>query len=98
MKTFFHLGWLKTAQPSKKSFKSQACFELFSEYFQRIQKFSSVETAPSLDPSFRNKTKTAFLILCDFKKGSKTFSSEGLSVQLDKIFQGGFKSLHIGIG
>lgn len=98
MKTLFHLGWLKTAQSSKKSFKSQACRELFSEYLERIQKFSQAEIAGALTSEFRNQNKGSFLILCDFKKGSKTLSSVELSYQLDKILQGGFKSLHVAIG
>ncbi len=98
MKTYFHLGWLKTAQFSKKPFKSRACLELFSEYLERIQKFSSAEILPALTSEFRNQNRNAFLILCDFKKGSRTFSSEELAVQADKVLQGPFKSLHIAVG
>lgn len=98
MKTFFHLGWIQNAKSSKKSFKSQPAQELFAEYLQRIQKFTPAEISSSLNADFRPQNPGAFLILCDFNKGSRALNSDELASQLDKILQGGYKSLNIAIG
>lgn len=98
MKTFFHLGWIANAKSSRKAFKSQPAHELFSEYLERISKFVPSEPAAALTSNFRKNNPQGFLILCDFHKGSRMFSSEELAAQLDKVLQGGFKSLNVAIG
>lgn len=98
MKVFFHLGWQESSKSSKKSFKSQPALELFSEYLERIRKFTPAEAASALTPDFRKQNPQAFLLLCDFHKGSRMLSSEELAAQADKVLQGGYKSMNIAIG
>ncbi len=96
MKIIFHQGWLSGAS-ARKSFKSSACAELFTDYLDRIRKFTACETAPAYDFSAKMQPGETVWV-CDFHPKSRMLKSEELADKIDTTAQNGTRILRIVIG
>jgi 23S rRNA (pseudouridine1915-N3)-methyltransferase len=78
----------------RQDFKSSAAFELFSDYLERVSHYTPVSSG-ALD---RERPAGSRLWLCDLSPKAKSFTSEGLAREIEKMRDGGVRELRIGIG
>ncbi len=95
MKIHFRLGWAR-GPLVRKHYKSASCYELFSEYRERISRFTSC-VASGVDPAKKGEGKTK-VWFCHSSKDSKMFSSEALAREIEKLNLSGARELEIVVG
>ena len=96
MKITFYLGWAK-GNISKKAFKSEEAFQMFSDYFSRLGHFTSCQVTGAADPRKIASGGTK-LWVCSSSKNGKHASSEEVAAQLKKLLDAGTKELCIAVG
>ena len=79
-----------------RDFKNEAAHALFQDYVKRITHFTECGASGLDDKTV--KKQGAKLWLCDFYTGAKTFTSETLAREIEKLRDGGVRELNIGIG
>ncbi len=94
MRIQFYLEWLKN---KNLSFKDSSSQNLFSEYTERISKFTACEALGGLLQSVK-KSDRAKIWVCDHTAGSRIMSSEEIAKELAKVLDGGSALLKIVIG
>ena len=97
MKIHFKLGWVKSGKAGAKTFKSQAAYEIFFDYAQRISKFAPCEIS-GFDLSKGLKETASKLWICDRGVGANILSSEALALKLEKTKDSGDREILILIG
>lgn len=97
MKTLFRLLWLKPGKAPSRPFRLEGAGELYSQYTERIAKFTAVSTEGNYTSGIRPTGPTK-LWLCDRGPKARVLSSEDLADRLQKLLDVGSFQLEIAIG
>lgn len=97
MRITFCLEWLKPKDSASRAFKSSHALALFTDYLERIKKFSPCDAAGSASAS-SSQPRGSKLWVCDRGSGSKILSSEDVARNMDRVGDSGVKDLRIYIG
>lgn len=97
MKIEFRLDWVPTRPVAKKDFKLAACYALFSEYVERIARFSPCQVVGSFGEGF-SRERGEKIWICERGKEATVLSSEALALRLEKLLDSGANRLCIVIG
>ncbi len=95
MKINFHLSWLKSGSQISKAFKMPAAFSLFSEYIQRIERFTPCKVGGPIGADIK---KPGSKIWVCHRPGGKTISSEEIASALSLLQNSSIRELHLAIG
>ncbi|HTL48062.1 MAG TPA: 23S rRNA (pseudouridine(1915)-N(3))-methyltransferase RlmH [Verrucomicrobiae bacterium] len=95
MKIVFRLTWAKGSAGAR-AFKSKETFSLFSEYCERIGRFSSCEVGGGAESWKKNAGVLVWM--CDRARKARPLSSEDVAAALDSSCSAGARELHILIG
>ena len=95
MKIIFCLEWLKAKDSVSRGFKSSNSFGLFSDYTNRINKFTQCQV---IGTSLAAVPKQITVWLCDRGTGSKILSSEDIARQMERLQDTAVKELRIYVG
>lgn len=93
MKISFELRWGKKGRPARSSFKHAGAFELFSEYLERINKFTPADAVAE-----SAQTSNETLWICHRENSPRFIDSEQLSTKLQKTMDSGIRGLKIIVG